>query len=29
VVIEVQACGLSITNEGGQIADQMSAKVAP
>jgi serine/threonine kinase PknH len=29
VVIEVQACGLSITNEGGQIADQMAAKVTP
>jgi hypothetical protein len=29
VVIDVQACGQSITTEGGQIADQMAAKVTP
>lgn len=29
VVIDVQACGLSITNEGGQIADQLAARVTP
>jgi hypothetical protein len=30
VVIEVQACGQgSITNQGGQIADQMAARVTP
>jgi serine/threonine kinase PknH len=27
VVIEVQACGVTITNEAGQIADQMAARV--
>jgi serine/threonine kinase PknH len=27
VVIDVEACGLSITNEGSQIANQMAAKV--
>jgi serine/threonine kinase PknH len=27
VVIDVSACGLSITNQAGQIADQMAAKV--
>jgi serine/threonine kinase PknH len=29
VVIDVEACGLSITNEGSQIANQMAAKVTP
>ncbi|MBV9722501.1 MAG: sensor domain-containing protein, partial [Mycobacterium sp.] len=29
VVIDVHACGETITNEGGQIADQMAAKVTP
>jgi serine/threonine kinase PknH len=29
VVIDVVACGPSITNEGGQVADQMAAKVIP
>jgi serine/threonine kinase PknH len=29
VVIDVVACGPSITNEAGQVADQMAAKVTP
>jgi serine/threonine kinase PknH len=29
VVIDVHACGQTITTEGGQIADQMAAKVTP
>ena len=29
VVIDVVACGASITNEAGQVADQMAAKVTP
>jgi serine/threonine kinase PknH len=29
IVIDVHACGQTITNEGGQIADQMAAKVTP
>jgi serine/threonine kinase PknH len=29
VVIDVVACGTSITNEAGQVADQMAAKVTP
>ena len=29
VVIDVVACGQTITNEAGQIADQMAAKVTP
>jgi hypothetical protein len=29
VVIDVVAGGASITNEGGQIADQMAARVTP
>jgi serine/threonine kinase PknH len=29
VVIDVVACGSSITNEGGQVADQIAARVTP
>ena len=29
VVIDVVACGTSITNEAGQVAEQMAAKVTP
>ena len=29
VVIDVVACGTTITNEAGQVADQMAAKVTP
>jgi hypothetical protein len=29
IVVDVHACGQTITNEGGQIADQMAAKVTP
>jgi hypothetical protein len=29
VVIDVVACGTTITNEAVQIADQMAAKVTP